>query len=200
MQSGLIEITNMSHSNGPHRINYNDQGHAHELTFSCYRGFQFLRSERTCHWLAESLFYTRKQFDIDLWAYVFMPEHVHLIIHPRKAKYDIAAIRQSIKEPVGRKAIAFLKADESKWLQRITVRKNSRVRRFFWQRGGGYDRNIIELPTLLKMIDYIHNNPVRRELVEQAHQWKWSSADWFLERNCSPVEMDSIPPEWIMMK
>jgi hypothetical protein len=37
-----------------------------------------------------------------------MPEHVHLLIWPRQATYDIAKIRQAIKEPVGRKAIAYL--------------------------------------------------------------------------------------------
>jgi REP-associated tyrosine transposase len=34
-----------------------------------------------------------------------------------------------------------------------------------WQRGGGYDRNSTESATLLHMIEYIPNNPVRRGLV-----------------------------------
>jgi len=36
------------------------------------------------------------------------------------------------------------------------------------QRGGGYDRKVIELSTLLYLIEYIHNNPVRRGLVNRA--------------------------------
>jgi putative transposase len=41
----------------------------------------------------------------------------------------------------------------------------------FWQRGGGYDRNITELATLLSMIDYIHHNPARRGLVKPPTDW-----------------------------
>jgi putative transposase len=39
-----------------------------------------------------------------------------------------------------------------------------------------YDRNITDAGTLLTMIEYIHNNPVRRGLVSQATDWPWSRA------------------------
>ena len=39
---------------------------------------------------------------------------------------------------------------------------NGEVHYRFWQRGGGYDRNITDPATLRVMIEYIHNNPVRR--------------------------------------
>jgi len=32
-----------------------EPGLAHELTFSCYHGFAFLKAERTCQWLAEAV-------------------------------------------------------------------------------------------------------------------------------------------------
>jgi hypothetical protein len=50
--------------------------------------------------------------------------------------------------------------------------------------------------TLLKMIDYLHNNPVRRGLVQRARDWKWSSAAWF-EGGFSPISLDPIPWEWL---
>ena len=33
----------------------NEPGHVHELTFSCFRGFSFLRADRTCQWLADAI-------------------------------------------------------------------------------------------------------------------------------------------------
>jgi hypothetical protein len=33
------------------------------------------------------------------------------------------------------------------------------------------------------MIEYIHNNPVRRDLVSRSEQWKWSSAGWYEGKN-----------------
>ena len=65
----------------------------------------------------------------------------------------------------------------------------------FWQRGGGYDRNVTEPSTLEKMMEYIHLNPVRRGLVEQATDWKWSSANWYVSGK-GPLPLDQIPPEW----
>ena len=133
-----------------HRRNFNDPGHAHELTFSCYRSFEFLKSERTCLWLIEAINAARLKHDVAVWAYVFMPDHVHLLICPRRVNYDIAAIRQAIKEPVARKAVRYLKKDSPEWLSRITIRKGEKTRHQFWQKGGGHDRNITEPATLQK--------------------------------------------------
>jgi putative transposase len=60
----------------------------------------------------------------------------------------------------------------------------------FWQDGGGYDRNIINRVTLLKTIDYIHHNPVRKGLVKSPGEWKWSSfGDWH-ENRPGPIRID----------
>src|SRR5687768_9101444 len=101
------------------RRNYKMPGHAHALTFSCYRQFQFLSRERTCVWLAEAIEEARRELDFALWAYVFMPEHVHLLVWPRQPKYEIEMIRQQIKGPVGRKAIQFLRETGSDWVRRV---------------------------------------------------------------------------------
>ena len=173
----------------------NEPGHAHELTFSCYRRFAFLQAERICEWLAEAIDAARAEFDFALWAYVFMPEHVHLMIYPRRPTYDIGLIRQAIKEPVGRKAIKHLRAEAPHWLPRIAVKSGARLERRFWQVGGGYDRNVWEPATLLAMIEYIHNNPVRRGLVVRAADWKWSSAGWVEGKNSlrpDPIDFGGI--------
>ena len=180
-----------------HRRAFNDAGHTHELTFSCYHQFPFLKADRTCQWFSDALQSAREQLDFDLWAYVLMPEHVHLIIRPRQRVYEIAEILQAIKEPVARQAIDWIERHSPDWIPRLSVVKNGRVRRHFWQTGGGYDRNIVEPATLLKMIDCIHENPVRRGLVEQAIHWKWSSAAGMLGLGESPIALDLIPPEWL---
>jgi putative transposase len=182
-----------------HRRNYNDPGHAHELTFSCFKRFKFLHAERTCQWLAEAIEDARASLNFDLWAFVFMPEHAHLIVHPRDVAYDIAEIKKAIKSPVGDKAIRFLLAESPAWIPRITRKRGSKTERLFWQSGGGFDRNVITPATLMKMIDYIHMNPVRRELVERPEMWKWSSAAWYLGTGKPPIVPDPIPAEWLVV-
>src|ERR1051326_7147877 len=162
---------------------FNEPGHAHELTFTCFRRHAFLTADRTCQWLADAINDARTNLDFALWAYVFMPEHVHLMIYPKQPVYDIRAILQAIKEPVGRKAVEHLGRHAPEWLPQITVRRGKRQEKRFWQAGGGYDRNVFEPKILLAMIEYIHANPVRRGLVTQGELWKWSSAGWFEGKN-----------------
>ena len=181
-----------------HRRNCNAPGDAHELTFSCYQGYKFLEAARTCEWLVASIEQARIKYRFDLWAWVFMPEHVHLIVRPREAVYDMAPIRQAIKEPVGRRAIKYLRVHSPHWLPRLERRRGQRIEHLFWQSGGGYDRNIDEPATLEKMIDYIHLNPVRRGLVEHAWQWTWSSACWYTGIGTPPLVPDPIPTEWVV--
>ncbi len=180
-----------------HRRNHNEPGHAHELTFSCYNGFKFLQAERTCSWLAESIEEARAELNFGLWAYVFMPEHVHLLVHPRDAEYDIADIRKAIKSPVGSKAIKYLLTEAPEWIPKITRKRGKKMERLFWQSGGGYDRNVVEPGTLMKMTDYIHMNPVRRGLAEKPQEWWWSSAAWYLNMGEVPIALDPILPEWL---
>jgi putative transposase len=178
------------------RRSYHEPGHAHELTFSCYHGFKFLSADRTCQWLAEAIEGMRATLDVALWAYVFMPEHVHLVVYPRGPRYEISEILKRIKEPVGRRAIGFLKDPAPGWLDRVTQRRGRRTERLFWQSGGGYDRNITEPRALNAMIASIHQNPVRRGLVARARDWHWSSAAWFEGLGSSGLVPDPIPPEW----
>ncbi|MGE5295511.1 MAG: transposase [Solirubrobacterales bacterium] len=78
-----------------HRYNFSDN--AHELTFSCFRGRPFLKSERARDYLVDSIVAAKAKHAFDLWAYVFMPEHVHLLIHPRTETYSISDILRAIK-------------------------------------------------------------------------------------------------------
>jgi putative transposase len=180
----------------PHRRNFNLPSHAHELTFTCYRGWSFFQSERTCAWLKDSIEIARHKLTFSVWAYVFMPEHIHLLVWPRRPDYDIAKIRGAIKEPVARKALMYLEKQAPHWLPRVTRKRGQKIERLFWQSGGGYDRNIESPAVLQAAIIYFHLNPVRRSLVERCEDWKWSSATHY-SGGVSPLTPDPIPSDWI---
>jgi putative transposase len=52
-----------------------EPGHAHELTFTCFHRFAFLRADRTCESLADEVNKARQELDFALWAYVFMGDY-----------------------------------------------------------------------------------------------------------------------------
>jgi putative transposase len=170
-----------------------------ELTFSCFHGYKFLAKQRTRTWFVEALRDAISKSHVDLWAWVLMPEHVHLIVWPQSSGASVSIFLRTVKEKVARQAIKHLVQNAPQWLERITIREGARIRRRFWQPGGGYDRNIDSTNTLWAMIDYLHLNPVRRGLVERATDWEWSSARWYagirpvhLEMSCSLASIMNV--------
>ncbi|MBA7653321.1 hypothetical protein ES703_61169 [subsurface metagenome] len=173
---------------------YNVAGNAHELTFSCYNNRPFLLAERICKYLVDSIISSREKHKFDLWAYVFMPNHVHLLICPRKPQYSISDMLLSIKQPVSHKAANFLKNNNPDGLKYLATDQLHRPYHF-WQKGGGYDRNITKVKTIIDSVHYLHSNPVRKGLVESVEQWYYSSAaDWQGTRKGPiPIDFDSFP-------
>ena len=165
------------------RRSFDHPGHAHELTFSCYHGYELLSRDRSRNWFVDALEEARRKHHFLLLAYVIMPEHAHVLTLPEPLSYGIRHFLKSVKQPVSRRAMNFLKKTDPTWLERLTARQpGGKVERHFWQPGGGYDRNIFSTKALMSAINYIHANPVRRGLVEDPLDWEWSSARWWADR------------------
>ena len=143
--------------------------------------------------MIESLQQLREKFEVDLWAYVVMPEHLHLLIRPRRLEYRMEHLLAALKRPVSAKAKAFLQEQgENEWLRKLTVVKGPESVFRFWQPGGGYDHNVCKERTVYEVIEYIHQNPVRRGLVADAHEWQWSSARFWKGDSDARLKMDPL--------
>jgi putative transposase len=163
---------------------FDEPGHAHFLAFSCYRRLPLLSKDRSRTWLIEAISAARRKHGFDLWAWVAMHEHVHLLIWPKHPDYRMETILADIKRPVGQAAIAWLEANHPEFLEKLTVRNRNRTYRRFWQAGPGQDRSILDPNAAYDIVQYIHNNPVQRGLVGLPEQWVWSSAaDWAGKEN-----------------
>ncbi len=173
---------------------YNDPGHAHYLTFSCHNRLKLFKELSICELFISNLERIRCQTQTLLWAYVIMPDHVHLLIDLQD-KLSVSKYLQSLKKTVSYQAIRWIQENKPRWIPYIqTVQRGKSVFRF-WLPGGGYDRNIYGDQTLLKTMNYIHNNPVRAGLVEKPTDWKWSSAKFWEFEEPDPIRLD-IPPWW----
>ncbi len=58
---------------------YHQSGHSHFVTFSCYRRQPNFSSEEIYDLFPECLERMRRRFDMCIYGYVVMPEHVHLL-------------------------------------------------------------------------------------------------------------------------
>jgi len=173
---------------------YNEPGHAHYLTFSCVNRWPLLAKERTRQWMVEAIEAARRRHEFDLYAFVIMPEHVHLLVRPRHASYTVERFLYDVKRPVSWRAKEWLtKEGQRDWLRRLTVRHGARKVFRFWLPGGGHDHNVLRERTLREVVDYVHNNPVRRRLVQNPTDWVWSSARFWAGMDQLVLRMDPIP-------
>ena len=168
----------------PHRKtirHIHEPGHWHEFTFSTFRRKPLLTNDDWRQKLARNLDAANEQFRFELVAFVFMPEHVHLLTVPLDDRPEFGKYLARIKRPFSKSIKDILIQSGSELLEQLTVRERPGKTCFrFWQEGAGYDRNLFSQEAIRHAIDYIHENPPRRGLCRRAIAWKWSSARYYL--------------------
>jgi putative transposase len=137
-----------------------------------------LQNEQICVWLAESIKKASISHNFRVLAFVFMPDHVHLLIHPQGESYRIADILKSMKQGVSRRAV-----------------NAGLIKEILWEPGGGHDRNITSPQAMQNAIGYIHMNPVRKELCTNILEYKWSSARTLVLGEIGEIDVDGS--DWL---
>ncbi len=111
-----------------------------------------------------------------VFGYVVMPEHVHLLLGEPS--------RDTLAD-----AIHYLKLTFAKRLR--TLRRSVECGSF-WQKRY-HDRNIRDADEFTTKLRYLHRNPVKRGLVKEPGDWKWSSFRHYAYRETCVVDIES---EW----
>jgi putative transposase len=166
-----------------HLRRYDEPGHTHFWTISCYRRLTFFHGDGLKRIVVDGLRLLHERFSVCLIGYVIMPEHVHVILYPHARGTDtptpISTLLHAFKKHVG-----FHGKDRLRqvWRQQGKLWSEPLNR---WARGElgkrdiwtvrGYDFNITAEKTLREKLDYCHKNPVTRGLVRNALEWPWSS-------------------------
>lgn len=157
----------------PRRQSFPLEGHAHEFTFSTYRRRPFFADSALARCFCTNLMTACQDLSLELWAFVVMPNHCHVLVKPKEREYEIPRILKELKSPVAKQAFA-LRPDIR---EMCMVERSGRKPEYrLWQPGGGYDRNIYSEEAAKNAIEYIHQNPVKKELCNDADTWEFSSA------------------------
>ncbi|MCC6662076.1 MAG: transposase [Phycisphaerales bacterium] len=154
------------------------------ITFSTYRRAPLLVHPGVAADLAARLHSARSVHGLRVYAWVIMPEHVHLLVRASGAPWSVVA--RAVKTQVARQGLA-------------AIRDAGRAADRFWQHGGGFDRNVRDMTEFTKAVRYIHRNPVERGLATRPQDWQWSSVRWWMglregEFECDPPPGD--PEAW----
>ena len=156
---------------GLHR--YQQAESLHFLTFSCHHRLPYLTDPVSNNLIEQLLERTRSRHQACIYAYVLMPEHVHLLMN----------------EPPGILIAMFLKS-----FKQEVSRKLKGERKHFWQTRY-FDRNLRGEQSMSDAVRYIHRNPVVRGLVDKPEAYPWSSFRQYATGIPGTVEIES---EWLL--
>jgi putative transposase len=165
-------------------------GHLHFVTFSCYRRLPLLRSTRARNLFVRVLDQMRNEYGFKLVGYVVMPEHVHLLISEPALgtpstvlkMLKLRVSRQPRGEPRRRVSSAQRSFQFAAAIERLPQ---------FWQKRF-YDFNVWSRKKKIEKLGYMHANPLKRGLVEDAKHWPSSSYSSYQQRGEVPIEVDPV--------
>jgi len=175
---------------------YNTPGHAHFLTFSCHERRPYLRDPKACEIFLSEIRRARDEHSFRVWAYVLMPDHVHLLIWPTQNAYSIARILNDAKGRMSKQYRDIVMQQRPQDFAQYTVSARGRKIFRFWLPGGGFDRNVWNARAVHGTIRYIELNPVKKRLVLKAEEYPWSSAYAGAGSVLLPTDRCSVPLAW----
>jgi len=165
-----------------------DDNYAYFITSTVVEWIPIFTSERYCNILIQTIKYYQLHNNLEVFAYVIMPEHFHIILRCK----ELVKTVQLIKMYSAKQIIKELKANNNySILEKLSLNKkeyktNSDYQ--VWQEGY-HPQVILNEKVYEQKVNYIHNNPVKRGLVEEITDWKYSSAGFFLKGKESLIEI-----------
>jgi len=131
-----------------------------------------------------------------LYAYIVMPDHLHVITD---STLSASRTLQFINGIISRRIIAFLKDHDYE----TSLRKLQHERR---PRGYSHSlwdhhpdaRLLLTEKMLMQRVHYTHQNPVRANLIKRAEEYRWSSIRYWNRRilEDEPLRMDIDRIKW----
>jgi putative transposase len=148
---------------------YQLAGDAHLITFSCHGRNAYIADDQTRTIMEHIFERTRSRHGLRIFAYVLMPEHVHLLVSELPVT-PLMTVLRAMKQETSKK----LKGDrEHFWLPRY------------------HDFNVFTEKKFTEKLKYIHRNPVARGLVSKPEDWPWSSFNHYATGLPGTIEIES---------
>jgi putative transposase len=138
--------------------------------------------------IIDSLNYCRSHKGLRVYSFVILDNHIHLVVSGPHLSQTI----KEFKSYTAREIIRTAKAAGNKWLlgQLESFKKDYKTESDYqvWQEGF-HPEMITNEEMLIQKMEYIHNNPVKRGLIERSERWIYSSASNYLaDRGCMEID------------
>ena len=164
-------------------------GYLHFITTSSYQRKPWLGTPGRRDLFLRILEETRCRYGFVVVGYVVMPEHVHLLIGEPESGTP-STVMQVVKQRFAGALLRRLRRRHSPAQGDLwEVVEESHI----WQRRF-YDFVVWNPRKRVEKLRYMHRNPVKRGLVLQPEQWKWSSYRSYAYDEPGPVLLNEKKP------
>jgi REP element-mobilizing transposase RayT len=160
-----------------------DPAHLYYMTMSAVRRAHIFRRDIIKRILVDSLNTGRILGQYELFAFVIMPNHVHIIVRCL-GEYTPGDITREFKKATGKLILRHYEAEGNQAALDFcasSVEREGKQAYAVWE--DEYQaKNVLSPAFLRQKIEYIHNNPVQPDwaLVERPEDYLWSSARFYL--------------------
>lgn len=149
--------------------------------------------------ILDSLKYCQKNKGLEIYAYVLMTNHLHLLCKAQEG-YELANIMRDFKKHTSKQIIQNINQEpESRreWLLLIfskSCEQLSRKQGFKVWQDGYHALEALDNAFIYQKLDYIHANPVKDMIVEKPEDYWFSSARNYAALE-SVLEIELIPQQ-----
>ena len=134
------------------------------------------------HIVTESLEYCQANKGLEIYAWVLMTNHLHIIIGTREG-YVLANVIRDFKKYTSKALIKAIQNNPQESRKEMILNQckfrgenDNKITNFkFWQ-DDNYIEQLYSYDFFKQKLDYIHQNPVRQEIVESPEDYIYSSA------------------------
>ncbi len=123
----------------------------------------------------ESIWWKNRRSKFMVFAYVVMPDHLHMLLQPTKD--TISRIMQSIKSNSAREINRHITKTHSRERALSAMGTIMSVEPFRWQQSF-YDHVITDEQDFMNHVEYIRYNPVKAGLVTEPEDYPYLFVDW----------------------
>ncbi len=147
----------------------------HFLTCTTVKWLPLFSTPAVAEILVDSLRYLQNENRLQLYAYIILENHLHLIASSEHLAKEIG----DFKSYTARKIIDYFIEKNAKHILGLLAHfklKHKGDRPYqVWQEGS-HPEAIQNQEMMRQKIEYIHHNPVKRGFVDEAVHWRYSSA------------------------
>jgi len=168
-----------------------EDGICYHFTCTAVQWQSVFKEEQYRHILVECINDYRRYKGFLLYGLVIMLNHIHCIAAAAQDS-SFLPLMQEFKKHTSDEIIRQLKKDNEVLLSYL-CRWSSGASGCVWQKDGNLDALLSE-QQLVKRLDYLHHNPVRKGYVLRPEDWKYSSArNWLLgDHSVISLDMDHL--------